>query len=173
MCSATGGPGSDPGRAPTHCFSGHAEATSHIQQLEGCATMTYNYLLGLWGKKKGGGLTTDVSSAPVFLSKKRRISMDVSSRLIFLTHTQKKNKDIFRPDGIFKKCVSIDSFSGSTCATSMGHKPKEKIQTTGNRGFSPNGISRVMVKGDPRMAAVSSFSLKQFRRLQQRFLQEN
>ena len=49
--SATGGPGSDPGRARTHCFSGHAEAASHIQQLEGCATMTYNYLLGLWGEK--------------------------------------------------------------------------------------------------------------------------
>ena len=50
--SATGGPGSDPGRAPTHRFSGHAEAVSHIQQLEGCAAMTYSYLLGLWGKKK-------------------------------------------------------------------------------------------------------------------------
>ena len=53
--------------------------------------MTYNYLLGLWGKK-GRGLAIDVSSGPVFLSKKRRIGMDVSSGLIFLTHTQKKNK---------------------------------------------------------------------------------
>ena len=50
--------------------------------------MTYNYLLRLWGKK-GGGLTIDVSSEPVFLSKKRRINMDVSSGLILLTH--KKN----------------------------------------------------------------------------------
>ena len=50
--SATGGPGLDPSRAPTHRFSGHAEAVSHIQQLEGRATMTYNYLLGLWGNKK-------------------------------------------------------------------------------------------------------------------------
>ena len=50
--SAAGGPGSDPRHALTHRFSSHAEATSHIQQLEGCATMTYNYLLGLWGKKK-------------------------------------------------------------------------------------------------------------------------
>ena len=49
--SAAGGLGSDPGRAPTHRFSGHAEAASHIQQLEGCAAMTYNYLLGLWGEK--------------------------------------------------------------------------------------------------------------------------
>ena len=49
--SAAGGPGSDSGRAPTHGFSGHAEAASHVQQLEGCAAMTYNYLLGLWGKK--------------------------------------------------------------------------------------------------------------------------
>ena len=83
--SATGGPGSDPGRALMHHLSGHPEAVSHIQQLEGCATMTYNYLLGLWGKKKGGGLAIDVSSEPVFLSKKRRISTDVSSGLNSLT----------------------------------------------------------------------------------------
>ena len=51
-CSATGGPSLDPGHAPTHRFSSHAEAASHIQQLEGCATTTYNYLLGLWGKKE-------------------------------------------------------------------------------------------------------------------------
>ena len=88
-CSATGGPGSDPGLTLTHRFSGHAEAACHIQQLEGCATMTYNYLLVVWGEKKGGGLAIDVSSEPVFLSKNRRISMDVSSGLIFLT---KKNK---------------------------------------------------------------------------------
>ena len=51
--------------------------------------MTYNYLLGLWGKKRrGGGLAIDVSSEPVFLSKKRRISMDISSGLIFLTNKQ-------------------------------------------------------------------------------------
>ena len=50
--SATGGPGSDPRRAQTHRLSGHAEAASHIQQLEGCATMTYNHQLGLWGKQK-------------------------------------------------------------------------------------------------------------------------
>ena len=68
--SATGGPGSDPGRALTHRFSGHAEAASHIQQLEGCATMTYNYLLGLWGKK-GGGLAIDVSSGLIFLTHKQ------------------------------------------------------------------------------------------------------
>ena len=91
--SAAGGLGSDPGRAPTHRFSGHAEAASHIQQLAGCATMTYNYLLGLWGKK-GGALAIDVSSEQVFLSKKRRIGMDVSSGLIFLTH--KKNSNAYR-----------------------------------------------------------------------------
>ena len=76
--SATGGPGSDLGHAPMHRFSGHGKTASHIQQLEGYATMTYNYLLGLWGKKRGG-LAIDVSSEPVFLSKKRRISTDVSS----------------------------------------------------------------------------------------------
>ena len=47
-----GGPGLDPRRAQTHRLFGHAEAASHIQQLEGCATMTYNYQLGHWGKKK-------------------------------------------------------------------------------------------------------------------------
>ena len=52
-CSAAGGPGSHPGRVLRHRFSSHAEAMSHIQQLEGCATMTYNYLLGLWGEKRG------------------------------------------------------------------------------------------------------------------------
>ena len=89
VLSDAGGPGSDPVHTPTHRFSGHAEASSHIQQLEGCATMTYNYLLGLWGKNKGGGLAIDVSSEPVFLSKKRRISMDVSSGLISLTHIKR------------------------------------------------------------------------------------
>ena len=69
--SAAGGLGSDSGRAPTQRFSGHAEATSHIQQLEGCATMTYNYLLGFWGEKKGGGLAIDVSSELVFLKKNK------------------------------------------------------------------------------------------------------
>ena len=53
--------------------------------------MAYEYLLGLWGEKgkKGGGLAIDVSSGPVFLSKKRRIGTDVSSGLIFLTEKNK------------------------------------------------------------------------------------
>ena len=67
---AAGGPGSDPGRAPTHHLSGHAEAASHIK----------------WRK-----MGTDVSSEPFFLSKKRRIDMDVSSGLIFLTKKKKKS----------------------------------------------------------------------------------
>ena len=45
---------------------------------------------GFEGRKKGGGLAIDVSSEPVFLSKKRRIGMDVRSGLIFLT--KKKSK---------------------------------------------------------------------------------
>ena len=85
MCSAARGLGSDPWHTPMHHFSSHAEAVSHIQQLEGCATTTYSYLLGFWGSEKGGGLAIDVSSEPVFLSKKRRISTDVSSGLISLT----------------------------------------------------------------------------------------
>ena len=51
-CSATGDLGSDPKRAPTHRLSGHAVVASHIK----------------WRK-----IGTDVSSGPVFLSKKRRI----------------------------------------------------------------------------------------------------
>ena len=49
---ATGGPGLDPGCSPMHRFSDHAEATSHIQQLEGYASMTYNYPLWLWGEQR-------------------------------------------------------------------------------------------------------------------------
>ena len=82
--TTTGGPGSDPRRAQMHRLSGQAEATSHIQQLEGCATMTYNYLLRLRGKINGGGLAVDVSSELVFHRKMRGISLDVSSGLIVL-----------------------------------------------------------------------------------------
>ena len=96
--SAAGRRSSDPGRAPTHCLSSHAEAASHIQQLAGCATMTYNYLLGALGGRKGGGLAIDVSSEPVFLSKKRRIGMDISSGLI-LTTTTKKYQSLNTPCG--------------------------------------------------------------------------
>ena len=89
MRSAASSLGSDPGCASRHHSSSHAEATSHIQQLEGCAAKTDNYVLGLWREKNGGGLAIDVSSEQVFLSKKRRISTDVSSGLLSLT---KKNK---------------------------------------------------------------------------------
>ena len=41
-------------------------------------------------------MAIDVSSEPVFLSKKRRISMDVSSGLIFLTHTKKKFPELIK-----------------------------------------------------------------------------
>ena len=84
--SSIGDPGLDRGCTLMHHFSSHAVATSHIQQLEECATMSYNYVLGLWReKKKGGGLAIDVGSELVFLNKERRIGMDVSSGLIFLT----------------------------------------------------------------------------------------
>ena len=86
VCSAAG----DCGTETQVGFSSHAEAESHIQQLEVCVTMTYNYLLGLWGKKRGG-LTLDVSSKPVFLSKKRRISMVVCSGLIFIGEKKKSS----------------------------------------------------------------------------------
>ena len=54
--------------------------------------MTYNYLLGLWGEKgkKRRRIGNNVSLGPVFLSKKRGGLADVSTGLIFLTHTHKK-----------------------------------------------------------------------------------
>ena len=33
-------------------------------------TMTYNYVVGLWGEKNRGRLATDVSSVPIFLTKR-------------------------------------------------------------------------------------------------------
>ena len=56
MRSATGGLGLDTGHALMNRFSSHAEASSHIQQLEGCEAMTYNSLAGLWGKKNENNL---------------------------------------------------------------------------------------------------------------------
>ena len=44
--------GSDPGRRPTYCSSGHAEVASHMAEQEGLTTRIYNYALGLWGGKK-------------------------------------------------------------------------------------------------------------------------
>ena len=35
-----------------HCSSGHAEAVSHMPQLEGPTTKIYNYVLGSFGEKK-------------------------------------------------------------------------------------------------------------------------
>ena len=53
-----------------HCSSGHAVAAFHIE-LERPTTRIYNYVLGLWGeKKKRRELATDVSSGPIFLTKK-------------------------------------------------------------------------------------------------------
>ena len=53
----------------------HAEVASHIEEVEGPTTGIYNYVPGLWGekKKKRGGLATDVSSEPIFLTKKKSI----------------------------------------------------------------------------------------------------
>ena len=44
--------GLDPERRPMHCLSSHAEAASHIEELEGSTTRIYSYVLGLWGEKK-------------------------------------------------------------------------------------------------------------------------
>ena len=69
--SAAGAPGfasSGPRHAPTHCLAGHAVAVSHIK----------------WRK-----MGMDVSSGPVFLSKKRKTGTDVSIGLTFLTKKKK------------------------------------------------------------------------------------
>ena len=44
--------GSDPGRRPTHCSSGHAEVASHIARPEALTTRICNYVLGGFGGKK-------------------------------------------------------------------------------------------------------------------------
>ena len=36
-----------------HCSSNHAEAASHMSQLEGPTTKIYNYVPGGFGEKKG------------------------------------------------------------------------------------------------------------------------
>ena len=43
---------SDPGCGPMHCLSSHAEAASHIEELEVPTTRIYNYELGLWREKE-------------------------------------------------------------------------------------------------------------------------
>ena len=69
-----GGPGFtswDPGRALAHHLASHAVAASHIK----------------WRK-----MGTDISPGPVFLSRKREGLADVSTGLIFLTHTHTHTK---------------------------------------------------------------------------------
>ena len=60
--------GSDPGCGPTHRSSSHAEAVSHIEELQ-----LYNYdtqlCTGALGRKKKGRLAKDVSAGPIFLKK--------------------------------------------------------------------------------------------------------
>ena len=60
--AARGFAGSDLGHG--HGTSGHAEAASHMPQLEGPTTRIYNYVLGGFGGKKEEKkrLVTDVSS---------------------------------------------------------------------------------------------------------------
>ena len=44
--------GSDPGHGPTHHSSSHAEAASHLEELERHTTRIYNYVPGLQAGKK-------------------------------------------------------------------------------------------------------------------------
>ena len=57
-----------------HCSSGHAEAASHMPQLEGPTTKMYNYVLGGFGEKKKKNkkkrLATVVSSGANLKKKK-------------------------------------------------------------------------------------------------------
>ena len=52
--------------------SSHSVAVAHIEELEGLTTRIYNYVLGLWGRKKRGRLVTDVSSGWIFPCKKTK-----------------------------------------------------------------------------------------------------
>ena len=61
-----------------HLSSGHAEAVSHMPQLEGHTTRIYNYVRGDFGEKKKEekkGLATDVSSGANLKKKKRIFEM--------------------------------------------------------------------------------------------------
>ena len=66
VCPASVAPGLDPGRGRDTRSLGHVEAASHIPQLEGPTTKTYNYVLGGFGEKKAG-------------KKKRRLATVVNS----------------------------------------------------------------------------------------------
>ena len=56
-----------------HYSSSHAVVASHIAELEGLATKIYSYGWGLWREKKKGRLARDVSSGPIFLTKKKKV----------------------------------------------------------------------------------------------------
>ncbi len=47
------GPGFGSWAQTWHCSLGHAEAASHMPQLEGPTTRIYNYVLGGFGENKG------------------------------------------------------------------------------------------------------------------------
>ena len=49
---AQGFASSDPRHGPTYRSLGHAVVASHIEELERLTTRIYNYVLGLWGRKK-------------------------------------------------------------------------------------------------------------------------
>ena len=75
---APGFAGLDPRYGPTHHSSSHAVAASHIEELEGVRTRTYNYVLGLWGVKNKRGrlqqmLAQGQSSSPKSVPLKRII----------------------------------------------------------------------------------------------------
>ena len=55
-----------------HHSSSQAVAAFHVEELEGPTIRIYNCVLGLWGEKSGGRLATDVSSGPIFLTKKKQ-----------------------------------------------------------------------------------------------------
>ena len=63
--------GLDPGHGPIHHLSSQTVEASNIEELQRLTTMTYNYVLGLLGKKKRERLATDDSSGSIFLTKKK------------------------------------------------------------------------------------------------------
>ena len=56
---------------------------SHTEELEGPTTGIHNYVLGVFGEReeKRGRLATDVSSGPIFLTKKTKKNLNLKPRL--------------------------------------------------------------------------------------------
>ena len=73
---AWGFTGSDPGHKPS--IAHHAEVASHIAELEGPTTRTYNYVLGGFGEKKKKKDEQQMLAQGQSLKKKKKRILDFS-----------------------------------------------------------------------------------------------